>query len=228
MPYEAQYQNSEAVPSATTILQDNANTARYKCDIFFLVEKLLHQEQQSKYYQGRLEFRIHTDSVTYQKLHAYCMMLERSVSGSQHQRSQLEVSLRHATETCQVMSQSVRLEMDKVRELESRLNGLYPSVDSWLERLDKSRQKSESVDDRGTLEHLLSENQRQRESIDCLQSILHTREQTVQDLQATLDQLTQQLPQENTGEDGVFGSHGPAVRSSEESSAEIITETPFT
>jgi predicted nucleic acid-binding Zn-ribbon protein len=180
----------------------------------------LRQEQQSKLYQGRLELRINSDSVAYQKLHLYC---ERSISGMQHQKSQLEFSLRHATETCQALSQSLHLERDKVRELESRLNEVYPNIHSWLHRLDQEKQRSGCADD--TMERLLLENQRQRDLINCLQSMLHAREQTVQDLQSTLDHLSQRLPQENAGQGGLFRS---SVCSSEESNVEIITDTPST
>jgi predicted nucleic acid-binding Zn-ribbon protein len=140
----------------------------------------------------------------------------------QHQKSQLEVSLRHATETCQALSQSLHLERDKVRELESRLNEVYPNIDSWLHRLNQEKQNSRSADDKETMDRLLLENHRQRESINCLQSILHAREQTVQDLQSTLDQLSQRLPKENGG---LFRS---SVRSSEEPNVKIITNTPST
>lgn len=182
----------------------------------------MRQEQQSKLYQGRLELRINTDSVAYQKLHLYC---ERSISGMQHQKSQLEFSLRHATETCQALSQSLHLERDKVRELESRLNELYPELDSWLQRLNQEKHMSGCANDKETMERLLLENQRQRELIYYLQSILQTREQTVQDLRSTLDQSSQRLPEENTSQSGLFRS---SVCSSEESEVEIITDAPLT
>lgn len=187
-----------------------------------MVEKLLRQEQQSKHYQGCLESRINSDSVAYQKLHVYC---EKSLSGMQHQKSQLEMSLRHATETCQALTQSLHLERDKVRGLESRLNELYPAIDSWLQRLNQDKQGSGCVDVKGTMEPFLLENQRQRELINCLQTLLHVREQTVHDLQATLDQLSQRLPKGNTGQGGLFRS---SVCSSEESNVEIITDAPST
>ncbi|KAJ6136787.1 hypothetical protein N7497_012340 [Penicillium chrysogenum] len=223
MSSEAQYQNPVvAPPSAAAILRDDTNTAKYDDDVFVLVEKLLRQDQQSKHYQGLLELRINSDSVAYQKLHVYC---ERSLSGMQHQKSQLEASLRHATETCQALSQSLHLERDKVRGLESRLNELYPAVNSWLQRLSQYKQESGCVGDEGTMERFLLENQRQRELINCLQSLLHAREQAVQDLQATLDQLSQQPLKGNAGQGGLFRS---SVCSSEESNVEIITDTPST
>lgn len=182
----------------------------------------MYQEQQSKHYQGQLEFRINSDSVAYQKLHVYC---ERSLSGMQYQKSQLELSLRHATETCQALSQSLQLEREKVRGLESRLNDLYPAIDSWLQRWNQDKQGSGCVDDKGIMEHFLLENRCQRELINCLQSLLHAREQTVHDLQDTLDQLSQRLPIGNAGQGGLFRS---SVCSSEESNIEIITDTPST
>jgi hypothetical protein len=187
-----------------------------------LVEKLLRQEQQSKHYQGLLESRINSDSAAYQKLH---VNYERSLSGMHHQKSQLEVLLRHTTETCQALSQSLQLERDKVRGLESRLNDLYPAVDSWVQRLNQDRQESGGVDDKETMEHFLLENQRQRELINYLQSLVHTREQAVQHLQATLDQSSQRSPKGSTGQGGLFRS---SVCSSEESSIEIITGTSST
>jgi chromosome segregation ATPase len=187
-----------------------------------LVERLLRQEQQSKLYQGRLELRINSDSMEYQKLHLNC---ERSLSGMHHQKLQLEFSLRHATETCQALSKSLQMEREKVRELEARLNELYPDIDAWLQRWAQEKHESGCVDDKETMNRLLLDNQRQRELISCLQSILHGREQTVQDLQATLNQLSQGLRKGNTGQGGLFRS---SVCSSEESNVEIITETPST
>lgn len=143
----------------------------------------------------------------------------------QHQKSQLEFSLRHATETCQALSQSLHLERDKVRELESRLNELYPELDSWLQRLNQEKHMSGCAYDKETMERLLLENQRQRELIYYLQSILQAREQTVQDLRSTLDQLSHRLPEENTSRSGLFRS---SVCSSEESEVEIITDAPST
>lgn len=144
---------------------------------------------------------------------------------TQHQKSQLECSLRTATEACEALSQNLHMERDKVRELESRVNELYPAIDSWVQQLNANKQQLSCVHDEGTMERILLENQRHRELIDCLQSALNTREQSVQNLQCTLDQLSQPLHEGSSNEGGFFGS---SVCSSEESNVEIITDAHCT
>lgn len=149
-------------------------------------------------------------------------------SGMQLEKAQFEASLRHAAEACHALAQDLCLERKKVQELESRLRELYPTINSWFQRLTPEGQKTAGFNEKEKMEHLLSENQHQRELIACLQSTLHSREQTVQDLKATLDQVVQELPSGKTCEDGMdtVASERPSLCSSEGSCVEIITEKP--
>lgn len=151
------------------------------------------------------------------------------LSGVEYQKSQLEASLRHAAEACQVMSRELGFERNKVQELESRLNDLYPTIESLLQRLSSDEQRSGYLNENGTVERLVEENQRQRELISWLQSTLQTRERTVQELKVTLDQVAQELlpgiscqdeRERLTVEEPTYSS------SEEESCVEIITEKP--
>ena len=150
------------------------------------------------------------------------------VSGVEYQRSQLDSSLRHTTEACQAMSRELGFERGKVQELESRLNDLYPTIDSLLQRLPSDEERLDSFNEKRTIDSLLHESQQQRELISWLQSSLQARERTVQQLKVTLDQVAQELPSgiSNQDEPDKLSIEEPAASSSEESCVEIITEKP--
>ncbi|KAJ5456070.1 uncharacterized protein N7458_004334 [Penicillium daleae] len=229
MSFLTQLQGFEpAPPSGSANHQDDTNTPIYEQNTFFLIEKLLRQEQLSKYYQGQLESKLYNDSAEYQKLRAHCLQLERVVSGVQQQKSHLEASLAHTAEACRVMARDLGLERTKVQELETRLNELYPAIDSLLQILTPEENKA-GLQDKAANGHLLLENQQQQELIAYLQSTLHDREQAVKELRISLDQAIQEL---RAGDPSQFELGNYTVdgesngESSEGSCVEIITEKP--
>jgi small-conductance mechanosensitive channel len=141
----------------------------------------------------------------------------------QHPKSQLEASVHHAGDACQAMFRDLGLERSKVQELESRLKELYPAISLLLllQRLTPDGQQTGCVDEecRRMSCQLYEENQHQQELIGCLQSTLHTHEQTVQELKATPAQTTRSEPDH-------FNNERPSVSSSEGSCVHIITEKP--
>ncbi|KAJ5084792.1 hypothetical protein NUU61_009371 [Penicillium alfredii] len=206
-----------------------AATENSERTILVLLENLLRQEQQSKLYQGRLETRVYSDSVGYQKLRNHCIQLEKMVYGLEHHKSQQEATLRYTADVCQAISRDLALERNKVQELESRFNDVYPAIDKLLQRLTQDQNPPGSQDGMWTIQQLQHENLRQRELIACLQSTLQAREEMVQELQVALEQLTRELHRGNSNlnkPDDLTSNGTPSGCSDEESSVEIITKRP--
>lgn len=177
-----------------------------------------------------MEAILYGESAAHQKLRGYCIQLQRVVSELQNQKSQLEASVRHATDCCHAISRDLGLERNKVQELESRLNELYPAINTLLLRLSPGGPNTGCIDEEciKTCCQLFQENQYQQEWISRLQSTLHSRERTVQELTALLGQ---QVKQGNppTMALGLQADHNNAERSvssSGSSSVDIITENP--
>ncbi|KAJ5783425.1 hypothetical protein N7516_007311 [Penicillium verrucosum] len=169
-------------PSMDNPAEGHDPTFNYQKRLYSLMDKLLRQEQESRRYHGHLESKINVDSSTYLKLRDYCVQVERKVSALEYIRSQQETSLRFAVESCQVMSNNLNLQRNKVNQLESRLIHLYPAIDEMLCSLNDNdgTQKSQNM------EQLLQENQRQRELNTYLQGALSAREEMLQDLKTSL------------------------------------------
>ena len=89
-------------------------------------------------------------------------------------------------ESCQVMSNNLNIQRNKANQLESRLIDLYPAIDEVLHSLNEvpsHHQHSQSV------ERLLKENQQQREMNTYLQGALSAREDMLQDLKKSLEEI---------------------------------------
>ncbi|KAJ5641203.1 hypothetical protein N7490_005203 [Penicillium lividum] len=130
--------SQEAVPSSNSSdhrPQDHEESFAYNSSPYSLIQKLVHQEQELKSYQGQLESRIHSDVEVYNKLRAYCQQLERMIIGVQYQKSQFETSLFYTSEAYRVVTRDLQTERYKVQRLESRLNELHPTIELVLERL---------------------------------------------------------------------------------------------
>jgi hypothetical protein len=156
-------------------------------NVFALLEKLLRQEQASRYHQGRLEARIYSDSAAYQRLSCHYIQVEKKVAGLEYTRLQHEASLRLAAETCQTMSNDLHVERAKlVLELESRLADLYPSIEVVLNCLKQSSAHHVPQESMRQIQQLQEENRRQRDDLIQLQATLHIREEVVKDLRTTL------------------------------------------
>ncbi|KAJ5152444.1 hypothetical protein N7492_009724 [Penicillium capsulatum] len=178
-----------APPCKDEAYQNHTNTFKYDRGTFGFIEELLRQEQRSKHYQEQLESRIYADSAEYQRARAYSLQLQRTVSGVQYHKSQLEASLAYMTEACRATSRDLALQRTKVQELESRLNELYPNMDLLLQKLSQEAHKARCPNGEAANGHLLLEIQRQQELIISLQSTLDKRERAIQELQsATLNQ----------------------------------------
>lgn len=104
------------------------------------------------------------------------------MSGFQHAKSQHEASLRWAGDACHSMACDLDLERGKVRELESRLAELHPTIETVISRLSASEKSDSSRETR----QLQRENERQRDLIRCLQATLRAREESVRELEAAL------------------------------------------
>ncbi|KAJ5639164.1 uncharacterized protein N7484_007026 [Penicillium longicatenatum] len=192
-------------------------------NVLILVEKLLLQDQQAKYYQGQLESRIYSDNAAFQRLRVYCVQLEKMASSLESQKSLQETSFRSAAETCQLMARDLSLERARVQELESRLNDLYPTIETFLKgsTVGQSRHCETEV-----MRELQQENYYQRELITCLQSALQAREETVEELKLSLKETLQAIQ----GGSGDNTPRQPKVdetySSDEDGSVEIITNRP--
>lgn len=204
--------------------QENAAVCNSGGDTLPLIEELLRQEQRSRHYQERLQSQIYAVSTDYQKVRAYCLQLQRMVSGEQHHKSQLEASLAYMLEACRVMARDLELERTRVQALESCLNDLYPKVDSLLQELDNYKTESLSNEVNG---HLLLENQQQQTLVTSLESKLYAHEQVIQELKASLGNTLQsgRHSQGELGQSTIEEAEGQDDGSSSEGSCiEIITE----
>ncbi|KAJ5475411.1 hypothetical protein N7539_007698 [Penicillium diatomitis] len=157
-----------------------------------IVEKLLRQEEESKRYQTTLETRIYDDSLAYQRLQAYCSKIERAMAGIQYQKSQVDFSLAHTAETCRTLAYDLSTERTKTRNLASQLQQLYPAIDAWVnDSLLKlpTTESAHSVD----VEHLVAQNQQQKNLIQKLQNEAKAREDAIDQLKETLKHTEEEL-----------------------------------
>ncbi|KAJ5417429.1 uncharacterized protein N7487_000979 [Penicillium crustosum] len=189
---------------------------------FNLIEKLLHQDQASRHYQGRLESRIDSDAAAYQTLNTHCIEVERKASALEYTRSQYESSLRVAAETCQTISRDLYLERTKLLQLESRVTELYPSIDAMLHSLAPNHEDLPTGTSIQQLQQLQRDNEVQREVIACLQSTLRAREKALENLRAAMPEA---LDFPDNGDSTTNGDGQSSDVTDDESSIDIITES---
>lgn len=210
-----QYTIKGMCSSNKTFEQGNSNDED-KTNLFAVIERLLRQEQESKSYQVRLEARISGDSAAYHRLRGHYIQMERMVSGFQQVKSQNEAALRWAGDACYSMARDLELERNKVRELETRLTELQPTIETVIRHLSGTGSSLSSQE----IKRLWNDNQRQRDLILCLQATLHAREQTVLQLKTTLEEMFGGLLD---CEDNHVSDGGTTLASSDDGSVDIIT-----
>ncbi|KAJ5186459.1 hypothetical protein N7449_011223 [Penicillium cf. viridicatum] len=136
---------------------------------YFIAERVFIRERASKIYQEQLQCQIHEEALLYDELRRYCKRLESDLLDGDRKQLHMETQLRHASEDRRTLLHNLGLEQAKNQDLESRLAGVYPMVQSLLLRL-------QSCDHSDALK---SQIQQQQEQISSLQAILQTKEETL-------------------------------------------------
>lgn len=136
--------------------------------------------------------------------------------------AQYEASLRWAGDACHTMTRDLELERSKVRELESRLAELYPTVESLRGYLNSQRP------DLSKARELQRKNERQRDLIRCLQATLEVREESVTEMKAAMEAAAGSLFYTGAPEVKMEGISGGETswrcQDDDESSIDIVTE----
>ncbi|KAJ5474001.1 hypothetical protein N7475_003567 [Penicillium sp. IBT 31633x] len=139
---------------------------------YFIAERTFTRERASKMYQEQLEYQVQEEVLLYDELRLYCKRLESDLLDGDRKQLHMETQLRHASEDRRSLVHNLELEQAKNQDLETRLAGIYPMVQSLLLKL-RSRDHSEV---------LKSQIQQQQEQILSLQVTLQTKEETIRTL----------------------------------------------
>ncbi|KAJ5946395.1 hypothetical protein N7454_003234 [Penicillium verhagenii] len=142
-------------------LQGREDSFTYDGSVSYLIEKLLHQEQQSINYQAQLESRIYSDFDATTRLAARCQQLERFIIGVQHQKSHVESTLCYTTEAYRVALRELEKEKSKVQLLEARVNQVHPEIQFLLDRLRRDESNRRWLNDKETHDDSLLQSQYQ-------------------------------------------------------------------
>ncbi|CAI7597038.1 unnamed protein product [Penicillium manginii] len=191
-----EHQKDYASGPSAPIFHDQRETyeSSFQRNTFLLVEKLLFQQKESRYYQARLEHRISDESAAHHRLRSYCLQLERSISMYEHAKSQAEASLRCAASNCQTLGRDLEDERKKVQQMENVIH-LSPTVDELLRLL--SHGGAGTQHDFALLHR---ETVGQREIIEHLQAALKAREETADAMGTALEEASTALSHTQHGD----------------------------
>lgn len=135
-----------------------------------------------------------------------------------------QVSLRSATESCQIISRDLALERIRVQDLEARLKELHPSIETLLQNIHLDQPHvpdPEFSSQQQTIQY-------QQELICSLQGIIRAREEMIEELGLSLDDVFEDALGDHGGQEAPHRpkEEGAPLPESPESgfSIDIITE----
>jgi DNA repair exonuclease SbcCD ATPase subunit len=159
-----------------------------------IIKDFVNREKASREYQRRLEQRISEDALFVRQARGFCAQLEQELAASEKMRIQLETAVDRVSKEQQLLGRDLTLERNKATELETRIANLL-SINNTLLKMVSGKQSSQNPE----VDHLLAENERQREFISILQSTNQTNEQAIQTLRIAFTTAFECCPLSESG-----------------------------
>jgi hypothetical protein len=148
-----------------------------------LTDKRLEWEEESRKRLEELERRLKEGQVAYNQTRDHCTYMGTIIADLERTRLQQESALGHAMEHQWLLSQDLLKERERADDLEVRLEKQHLVNEALLRAVAQIGHNDTSS---WNIQHVLLENEWQRELISTLRSTLNAREETVRYLQMTL------------------------------------------